>query len=243
MAAPFNYQELAERYGLEPLSESVLQLSRLVARQEADLDEMAWIVSQDAALARRLIRAADPRAKNETECGMDVVRASLTCTGIRCVLLLAMSVPLAFALAKTFHTMLGAELVKIPFDASQPIAGEHLLCTIGFSGKAEGNVILRLSPDSARRAATAILRVKSEKITRDAEINDAIGELLNMVAGNLNSNLCDAGLDCQLHTPMVGRARTFEIEMVPGGGWERAVFHAPGILLFVDLTVNPWGGK
>ena len=243
MADSFNYQELAERYGLEPLPESVLQLSRLVATQEADLDEMARIISQDAALACRLVRAADPHAKSEPDCGVDVVKASLMRTGIGCVLLLAMCAPLTFALVKTFHTMLGAEIVRIPFDAAQPVAGEHLLCIIGFSGKAEGKVTLRLSPDSARRVAAAMLRIEPGKITRDAEINDAIGELLNVVAGNLNSNLCDAGLDCQLHTPSVSRARAFEIESVSGGGWERAVFHAPGILLFVDLTVNPWGGK
>ena len=243
MADFLDYQELAKRYGLEPLPENVLQLTRLVAQQEADLDEMAWIISRDATLARRLVHAVNPWTKNERVCGMGTVREALLRTGVRCILLLAMSAPLALALARTFRTMLGLELKKLPLELEPPFLGEQLLCAIGFSGKADGKVFLRLSPDGARRVTAAMLQAKPEKITQDAEINDAIGELLNMVTGNLKSNLCDAGLDCQLHTPLVGRTRKFEIESVPGGGWERAVFHAPGILLFVDLTVNPWGGK
>jgi len=214
-----------------------------VARQEADLDEMAWVISQDTKLARRLICAANPWADNVRDCGMGAVRAALLRTGVRCVFLLAMSASLTFALARTFHTMLGLELKNLPPEWEPPFLGEQLLCAIGFSGKADGKVFLRLSPDGARRVTTSMLRVEPGKITEDAVINDAIGELLNMVTGNLKSNLCDAGLDCQLHTPSVGRTRQFEIEAVPGGGWERAVFHAPGILLFMDLTVNPWSGK
>ena len=243
MADSFDYQALAERYGLEPLPENVLQLTRLVARQEADLDEMAWVISRDATLARRLVHAADPWVENERDCGMGAVREALLRTGVRCILLLAMSAPLTLALARTFRTMLGLELENLPLEWEPPFHGEQLLCAIGFSGKADGKLFLRLSPDGARRVAAAMLRANPEKMTQEAEINDAIGELLNMVTGNLKSNLCDAGLDCELHTPSVGRTRTFEIEAIPGGGWERAVFHAPGILLFVDLTVNPWGGK
>jgi len=88
-----------------------------------------------------------------------------------------------------------------------------------------------------------MLRLKLEKITSDAKVTDAIGELLNMVTSNLISNLCDAVLNCLLHTPSISRTRTFKIEMVPRGGWVHAVFHSPGILLFVDLKVNPWGNK
>ena len=241
MADSFNYRELAERYGLEPLPENVLRLARLVTRQEADLDEMTWVIAQDATLARRLVRAADPWTENEKDCGVVAVRAALLRTGVRCVLLLAMSAPLTFALARTFHTMLGLELKNLPPEWEPPFFGKQVLCVIGFSGKAAGKLFLRLSPDGARRVAAAMLRVEPEQITRDADISDAIGELLNMVTGNLKSNLCDSGLDCELQTPSVGLTRQFEIEAVPGGGWERAVFHAPGIMLFVDLTVNPWG--
>jgi CheY-specific phosphatase CheX len=212
----------------------------LVAQQEADLDEMARIILQDSTLARRLVHAVDPKAESERDCGMVIVREALLRTGVRCILLLAMSALLAFALVRTFRTMLGLELKNLPLELEPPFFGNQLTCAICFSGKADGKVVLRLSPDGARRVAAAMLRTEPENITHDAEINDAIGELLNVITGNLNSNLCDAGLDCRLHTPSISRTKTFEIETVPGGGWERAAFHAPGILIFVDLTVNPW---
>jgi hypothetical protein len=33
--------------------------------------------------------------------------------------------------------MLGAEIARTPLDVAQPIAGEQMLCTVGFSGNAE----------------------------------------------------------------------------------------------------------
>ena len=240
MGDSFNYQELADRYGLEPLPEDVLRLSRLVAQQEADLDEMARIIFQDVTLSRRLVHAVDPEGENERNYGMVIVREALLRTGVRCILLLAMSALLAFALVRTFRTMLGLDLKNLPLELEPPFFSKQYSCAICFSGKADGKVFLRLSPDGARRVAAAMLHTEAENITRDAEISDAIGELLNVITGNLNSNLCDAGLDCRLHTPTISHNNAFEIETVPGGGWEQAVFHAPGILLFVDLTVNPW---
>ncbi len=79
-----------------------------------------------------------------------------------------------------------------------------------------------------------------EELTDVAEINDAVGELLNIITGNFKSNLCDAGLDCRLHTPRVARTEGFDVPTVPGGGLERMAFRAAQLTLFVDVTVNPW---
>jgi hypothetical protein len=63
------------------------------------------------------------------------------------------------------------------------------------------------------------------------------------VTGNFKSNLCDAGLDCRLQTPQVTKARDFCVETIPGGGLERMAFQAPDIVLFVDVTINPWSDE
>ena len=39
MAEAINYQQLARQYGLDPIPDGVLQLTRLVARKDADLED------------------------------------------------------------------------------------------------------------------------------------------------------------------------------------------------------------
>jgi chemotaxis protein CheX len=240
MAENLNYDDLADQYGLDPVPASVLRLTSLVARQDADLDQITKVITQDQSLTQRLLRAANPRARSDADFVITTVEDALMRTGVGCVLLLAMGTPLTLALARTFQTMLGLKLESVHPKAVTQFPGTHLLGTIGFSGKAEGRVYLRLSQEGAKRVAAGVLGLKPEELNDLAEINDAVGELVNIVTGNFKSNLCDAGLDCRLHTPKVTRTDNFDVPTVPGGGLERMAFRAPLITLFVDVSVNPW---
>lgn len=235
-----NYNELARRYGLDPIPESVARLTQLVARQDADLDEITKVIAQDKGMTQRLLRAANPRAKDEDDYTVCTVEDALMRNGVGCVLLLAMGAPLTFALVKTFQTMLNRKLDSVDPKSCTPFPGEHVLGTIAFSGKAEGRVYLRMSVDGARAIAACILGVAPAEITVRGELDDAVGELLNIITGNFKSNLCDAGLNCRLHTPSVTRAANFHVETAPGAGLERMAFRAPDLMLFVEITVNPW---
>jgi CheY-specific phosphatase CheX len=161
-------------------------------------------------------------------------------SGMGCVLLLAMGTPLALALAKTFQTMLGIKLENVPPKSVPPLDSEHLLGTIGFSGKAVGRLYLRLSLGAAQFIAAGVLGLEPKELTDANAITDAVGELLNIITGNFKSNLCDAGLDCRLETPTVSRTLHFFTDPIPGGGLERMAFTSPQVTLFVDVTVNPW---
>lgn len=234
------FQELAKQYALDPIPESVARLTDLVARQESDLDLIAKIISKDPALTARLIRAANPRAKTEEDYNITTVDEALLRIGIGCVLLLAMGVPLALALVNTFQTMLEMKLETVNPKTATPFTASHVLGTIGFSGKAEGRVYLRLSLDGARLIASRILGLTLDELTNPADVTDAVGELLNIITGNFKSNLCDAGLDCRLHTPSVTHTEDFAVSTTPGGGSERMAFRSPQMLVYVDVTVNPW---
>jgi len=240
MPEPANYKELAKRYGLAPLPDSVLQITQLLSRQDADLDQIAKVISKDAALTKRLLRAASPRSTSEDDYAVDTVEEALMRTGLGCVLLLAMGAPLTFALIKTFQTMLNLKLESVHPKSVDQFPGQHILCTIGFSGKAEGQVYLRMNRDGACKIAAGILGMKPEEFTNEAELNDTVGELLNIVTGNFKSNLCDAGLDCRLTPPSVSRSSDFHVKTIQGGGLERMAFQAGDIVIFVDVTVNPW---
>jgi len=235
-----NYNELAKRYGLAPLAESVSQLTQLVARQDADIDQITKLISKDPGLKARILRVANPKADDESEYTIDSVEDALMRNGIGCVLLIAIGTPLAQALEKVFQTMLSLKLETVNRAGVPEVSGEHILGTIGFSGKAVGRVFLRMSRPSARRIAGAILGVDPATLTDVSEINDVIGEVLNIMTGNFKSNLCDAGLDCRLQTPEVKLTSDFETPTVRGGGLERMAFKCGDIVLFIDVTVNPW---
>jgi CheY-specific phosphatase CheX len=235
-----DYKDLARKYGFAPKPESVLRLTQLVARQDSDVDEIARLISEDPGLRARLLRVANPDAENEAEYTVDTVESALMRNGIGCALLLAMGTPLALALTQTFQTMLSQKLDHVDRNSVPLPEGEHLLGTISFVGRAVGHVYLRLSIASARQIASTILGLDPKELGDGLEINDAIGEVLNIMTGNFKSNLCDAGLDCRLRTPEVRRTTDRFTPIVPGGGLERMAFSSGKISLFVDVTVNPW---
>jgi CheY-specific phosphatase CheX len=97
-----------------------------------------------------------------------------------------------------------------------------------------------MSSATAKAIAAGILGLKPEEITNTDEIQDAAGELLNIMTGNFKSNLCDAGLDCRLQPPKVGMTDDLKTPVEPGGGLERLAFRAAELEIFVDVTANPW---
>lgn len=234
------YQELARQYRLDPIPESVARLTDLVARQESDLEAIGKIISQDRSLTERLIRAANPRADDEDDYAITTVDDALMRLGVGSVLLLAMGSPLSLALVKTFDTMLDIKLDTINPKAATQFTGEHVLGTIGFSGKAEGCVSLRLSQEGSKLVASRILGLTVEEITSAADVTDAVGELLNIITGNFKSNLCDAGLPCTLHPPEVKRTNDFSVPSASQGASERMAFRSRELMVYIDVTVNPW---
>jgi CheY-specific phosphatase CheX len=234
------YRELARRYGLAAIPESVTRLTQLVARQDSNVDDIVRVIEKDPALSARLLRAANPRAADESEYTVDSVESALMRNGIGCALLLAMGTPLSLALVKTFQTMLSLTLEPVEVKQLEALVGEHMRCSIGFAGKVAGRVYLRMSSATARAIAAGILGLNPGEITDNNEVSDAAGELLNIMTGNFKSNLCDAGLDCKLEPPQVGMTDDFETPVEPGGGMERLAFQAGDIQIFVEVTANPW---
>lgn len=237
------YQDLARRYGFAPKPESASRLTQLVARQDSDVDEIVKVIDKDAALRERLLRVANPDAENAAEYTVETVEDALMRNGVGCAMVLAMGTPLAFALVKTFQTMLSLNLESIDRNKAEPLQGSHLLGTIAFSGKVEGKVYLRIGLPSAKAVAAGILGMNPEEMKDWNEIRDVAGELLNIMTGNFKSNLCDAGLDCRLEPPDVQITEDLRTPTMPGGGMERMAFRADKMNLFVDVAANPWSGE
>lgn len=123
------------------------------------------------------------------------------------------------AATDVFETMLSMPLTPetLP-DRDRVVSGEHVVGTVGFAGAVMGNVSLFVSRAFAREMAAAMLGVAPDEVGSDEEVNDVIGEVCNMVGGDLKSRLCDAGLTCSLSIPSITSGSSFRIE---SKGWDR----------------------
>ncbi len=232
-------QNLVERYGLQPVPENVARLTKLIAKQETDIEEIGKLIATDKAMSARLLRFANPRADSEDDYDLTTVDEALMRTGLGPVILLAMIGPLTRAVLNAFE-MFATPIGAVPLQTLQPIAEEHVLATARFDGKGTGLVGLRLGPADARRIAGAVLGMPEAATVSAEEINDVIGELTNMIGGNLQSNLCDSGIECKLESPVVTQSSDFHKSSRSGAFSERLGFSGSNLVAFIDVSVNPW---
>jgi chemotaxis protein CheX len=118
-----------------------------------------------------------------------------------------------------FETMLSMRLEpEDPPNRQSVTTGKHVVGTVGFAGAVMGNVTIFVSRDFARAMTAAMLGMEAEDISGDEEVNDVIGEVCNMVGGDLKSRLCDAGFSCSLSIPSITFGDSFRVE---SKGWDR----------------------
>jgi chemotaxis protein CheX len=118
-----------------------------------------------------------------------------------------------------FQTMLSMDIeLDNPPDKQSISTNGHIVGTVGFAGRVMGTINLFVSRTFGREMAAAMLGMTVEEIGSDDEVNDVIGEVCNMVGGDMKSRLCDAGLTCSLSIPSVTYGNGFKIE---SKGWCR----------------------
>ena len=122
------------------------------------------------------------------------------------------------AMAEVFDTMLSMDIDLADGDAQADIDGERIVGSVGFAGKAVGSVSIQVNEAFARSITAAMLGMEEDEIEGDEEVHDVIGELSNMIGGDLKSRLCDGGLDCELSIPSIITGSDFKTEIK---GWER----------------------
>jgi len=86
--------------------------------------------------------------------------------------------------------------------------------SVGFIGEANGLVYLHLDETFANLCTGRILGLSDVELLAvdEASVNDAIGELTNMVVGGFKNGLCEEGYPCKLTIPSVLRGRDVHIE-------------------------------
>jgi chemotaxis protein CheX len=87
-------------------------------------------------------------------------------------------------------------------DAPRPSIFDGVTGSVSLTGRVDGVVYTAFTDKFATLVAGRILG--AESIT-ESDVSDVVGELTNMISGNLKSQLTDLGYNCQLSIPTVMR--------------------------------------
>lgn len=120
------------------------------------------------------------------------------------------------AATTVFSTMLNSPVEFAPSDSSFFNGGTHLAGAVGLTGAYNGIIYLYSSTSFARRMTCCLLSMSETEIDGDEMVNDAFGELTNMVAGVIKSKLENLNEPCIMTIPSVVRGTDFRIEAVTG---------------------------
>ncbi|MEE4111182.1 MAG: chemotaxis protein CheX, partial [Desulfobacteraceae bacterium] len=119
---------------------------------------------------------------------------------------------IASTLIETFDTMMSMALEAVEGSADTGLDDSRMVGTIHFGGDVVGVMRFYLSEAFARTVTAAMRGIEADKIRSTEEINDVIGELATIVAGNLRTEFLDAGLACVASTPSITSGSDFKID-------------------------------
>jgi len=115
---------------------------------------------------------------------------------------------------EVFETMFSMKLAALPEGVPNGDT-ERVTGSVGFAGETiNGAVYLHLPARFASLLAACLLGTSAEGLN-PAEVNDAVGEITNMLTGGLKSWLCDLGAACAMSTPGIIRGNAYAIEAPP----------------------------
>ena len=137
-----------------------------------------------------------------------------------------------------FDTMFSTQLVPADTIPSESLEDLRNVGSVSFAGDATGMVSIHVGDKFTRELAADMLGIEVEELEGDEEIKDMLGEVGNIVGGNLKSTFTDAGLACALSTPSFTSGTDFKIESLNMEKYERFAFRCDDNIVFVEMGVK-----
>ena len=138
-----------------------------------------------------------------------------------------------------FETMLSLDLQTLDDDMPAASAlGARVVGSVSFVGPLMGGFNFYVSEAFSRFMTAAMLGMEAEELEGDEEVKDVVGEICNIVGGNLKSKFCDAGLKCELTTPSFTTGNDFKIESRHMITYERMAFEQGRNKVYVEVGIK-----
>jgi chemotaxis protein CheX len=142
------------------------------------------------------------------------------------------------AVKEVFQSMLSMDLVEDAPSPLDPDPGGEIAGSVGFIGATNGVIYVYSGMAFARLITSRMLGLSLEEVDGDEMINDAMGELSNMVGGYVKSRLCDNGSTCTLTIPSIVRGQRLSIEGVAQVTRKIAGFRDGNNRLLAELLIK-----
>ena len=116
------------------------------------------------------------------------------------------------AVRKVFQNMVSLEMTPVPDVTLTPDPEGEIMGSVGFIGPTSGVIHLTGGVSFARMMTSRMLGISEREVDSKEMVNDALGELSNMVVGYVKSRLCDLGWSCTLTIPSIVRGQRLTVE-------------------------------
>jgi len=142
------------------------------------------------------------------------------------------------ATISVFTTMLSFQIEPGKLDGTMFNGDPHIAGAVGFTGGYNGIIYLYSSAVYARHMTCCLLGMRDEEIEGDEMVNDAMGELTNMIAGSVKSKLDNHGDHCVMTIPSVVRGADFRIEPMTGVRRRTLFFRCNGGVVLTEALIK-----
>ncbi|MBN1816060.1 MAG: chemotaxis protein CheX [Sedimentisphaerales bacterium] len=119
---------------------------------------------------------------------------------------------------EAFDTMVSLPLERVEQDDAIRHNGLLLAAAITFTGDRKGSLTLLCSADCARTITRAMLVLEKDDPVQESEINDALGEVVNLAIGGFKTRLSTSGEEIRISIPTVTKGQ--DMRPIPSAGTE-----------------------
>jgi len=123
---------------------------------------------------------------------------------------------------------------KIPPPSMEP----RMLGQVGFAGQVKGALEIMVTESFARLIACGMMGIEADELESEEELKDVIGEMTNIIAGNLKAAFNDAGLQCRISPPNITYGTDFNIETANMDRYETYGFAFDKHHIFVEVCIK-----
>ena len=141
------------------------------------------------------------------------------------------------AITDTFKTMLSMDLAKVGKVSDPGLDDQRYVAAVNFGGEVVGTLGLHASREFAFSIAGTMLGMEAAELDEE-EVKDVLGELSNIVSGNLKSDFLDADLACVISTPAITRGSDFRIESSKIGEHHQWIYRHKTHELLIEISIK-----
>lgn len=142
------------------------------------------------------------------------------------------------SIVETFDAMLSMDLAKVGKQMDSSLDEQRLVGAVHFAGEVVGILSLHMSRVFAKLITGTMLGVDPDTLEKDDEVKDVLGELTNIISGNLKSDFTDAGLTTIISTPSITHGSDFKLEPTDLGEYHKWIYRHDAYEIIVEISLR-----